>query len=599
MDDSHRDPVLHHVRASVGVMSLAVALISHSWSTAEDTHRDSETLVQKALQAELDGNLQQRQVYLASAIQQDPNDSAARWHAGFVQQGKQWMTPAESAALNSQSELISQYQVLRDQHLGSLAGEIALARWCRINGLEDREQMHWRNVIRVDSSNDEARGRLRLKNFRGQPMTQDEIEAFKRASGERKRALRTWGSKLVQLRREIEATHPVQFSSAWRKLAEISDPDAVPSLEKMVATAGPDLQQHLINTLGNIKHQSSAEALVRLSLDSKDSPVRQAAAETLAGHSLHAFTPNYLGRLQSPVEYESSLNSIGDSVFSHTLLRQERPDNVVNVVQSTNAGLTIESPVLRFTPAYRQIVTSEVYLQRMKIARTEQAVEQNNARVRRANEPIFTALRTSTGQEMTDDPQLWWDWWKKYNEYAVATRKPEYYFTNTEVREGTMRLPRPRSCECFPAGTLVHTETGKRAIEMIRSGDKVLSQNPDTGEVSYQLVTQTTVRPPSDTMQITLANEQITATLGHPFWVVGKGWTMAKGLNPGDRLHGIGGASTIDVVEGGIKSEAYNLVVDQTNSYFVGNTGYLVHDSKLRSATQVPLPGWDTHLSAD
>ena len=100
-------------------------------------------------------------------------------------------------------------------------------------------------------------------------------------------------------------------------------------------------------------------------------------------------------------------------------------------------------------------------------------------------------------------------------------------------------------------------------------------------------------------MQITVAAERITATVGHPFWVVGKGWTMAKGLNPGDRLHGIGGASTIDVVEGGVKSEAYNLVVDQTNAYFVGNTGFLVHDNKLRSATLNPLPGWSMQVSAD
>lgn len=34
---------------------------------------------------------------------------------------------------------------------------------------------------------------------------------------------------------------------------------------------------------------------------------------------------------------------------------------------------------------------------------------------------------------------------------------------------------------CFVAGTLVETEDGQKSIEEIQAGDKVLSENPETG----------------------------------------------------------------------------------------------------------------------
>ena len=45
------------------------------------------------------------------------------------------------------------------------------------------------------------------------------------------------------------------------------------------------------------------------------------------------------------------------------------------------------------------------------------------------------------------------------------------------------------SCaRCFPAGTLVATQHGLRAIQTLHAGDRVLAENPTTGKVEAEPV---------------------------------------------------------------------------------------------------------------
>ncbi len=83
---------------------------------------------------------------------------------------------------------------------------------------------------------------------------------------------------------------------------------------------------------------------------------------------------------------------------------------------------------------------------------------------------------------------------------------------------------------CFKGSTLVWTITGPRPIEEVLPGDRVLSQSPNTGELAYKVVQQVTKRDPTPMLRITVGSEEIVSTLGHPFWVVGQRWTMAKHL---------------------------------------------------------------------
>jgi hypothetical protein len=137
----------------------------------------------------------------------------------------------------------------------------------------------------------------------------------------------------------------------------------------------------------------------------------------------------------------------------------------------------------------------------------------------------------------------------------------------------------------------VWTKIGQRPIETLEIGDLVLSQNVDTGQLAYKPVIGRTVRPPSAIMKLSVGGEEIQATRGHPFWVAGAGWRMAKEIEGGAVLHGITCAPRIEAVETAIDAEAFNLIVADFNTYFVGDSGVLVHDNTPRKPTRATLPG--------
>jgi hypothetical protein len=140
-------------------------------------------------------------------------------------------------------------------------------------------------------------------------------------------------------------------------------------------------------------------------------------------------------------------------------------------------------------------------------------------------------------------------------------------------------------------------------IDQIKPGDRVLSQHPYTGELSYQPVLQVTRRKPSSMIEIGLGSETIHTTRGHPFWVCGQGWKMAKELTVGMWLHGVDGPVCIDRVdqipaarpwydqpdaEPG-KELSYNLILEESHNYFVGRQKVLVHDNSFFPADG-PVP---------
>lgn len=145
--------------------------------------------------------------------------------------------------------------------------------------------------------------------------------------------------------------------------------------------------------------------------------------------------------------------------------------------------------------------------------------------------------------------------------------------------------------ECFSPGTLVVTQTGSTAIEALKPGDRVLAQNPETGELAYQAVRGVTLRPAVPLVEIEAGGETIRATRGHPFWVNGQGWLMAKHLQAGQYLHTPDGPLKIERIGEQPAQEAYNLVVSDFATYFVGKQKILVHDNQPLQGTGVLVPG--------
>jgi len=203
------------------------------------------------------------------------------------------------------------------------------------------------------------------------------------------------------------------------------------------------------------------------------------------------------------------------------------------------------------------------------------------------------ALEQTTKQKIPRQSSQWWSWWQDYNEYNWP--KPTQYlcgYGQNYYPIYRFRFMTPNGGHsCFIAGTIVRAQTGLMPIETLQAGDRVLARDQDSGELSYKVVVRTTIRPASKLVRIEAGGDEITTTLGHPFWVDGHGWKMAKELTAGDRLHSLGGAVRIDKVEPAGEDKAYNLVVDDFNTYFVGQAGLLVHDNEFRKPTQAIVPG--------
>ena len=83
---------------------------------------------------------------------------------------------------------------------------------------------------------------------------------------------------------------------------------------------------------------------------------------------------------------------------------------------------------------------------------------------------------------------------------------------------------------------MVKTEQGYKAIEEIEIGDKVWSWDEESGEQALKTVVQLFRNEKDVLVQIDAAGEHIQTTLGHPFYVVGKGWVKAGELKAGDVL---------------------------------------------------------------
>lgn len=159
---------------------------------------------------------------------------------------------------------------------------------------------------------------------------------------------------------------------------------------------------------------------------------------------------------------------------------------------------------------------------------------------------------------------------------------------------GGAKLASEKIPYCFVAGTLVTTEQGQKPIEEIKVGDKVLSENPETGEIAYKTVEETYINETDELIHVHVNGETISATPNHPFYVNKFGWTLAGSLKAGDVLVLSNGELVTvewvqhEILESPIK--VYNFEVEDFHTYFVGECSVLVHNM-CQTSTDTPKPG--------
>lgn len=344
--------------------------------------------------------------------------------------------------------------------------------------------------------------------------------------------------------------------------------------------------------------------------------------------SVHYFHSLYREGPLADWSFEGRLSAMQHDLHGSTLVTiddQIRGERTKELFGAANNPL-VRAEMASVAQFNQQKFGSQASSAQQRVAAANQATEAANALV-------IPVLTTTTGEDFGDNPRAWWDWWLEFNEYARDGARPveeqhyadsthRYYRAPSEKtvyvrpvpdpvavsdpgpqlpygQNGRRQVEAPRTpvpryppCECFAAGTLVWTRTGLRPIESLEIGDFVLTQNVETGELSYKPVLGRTVRQPNPCRKLSIGDDALVAVDGHPFWVAGSGWKMVKELEDGATLHAVNGPITLEAIDDAEPVETYNLIVADFNTYFVGKTGVLVHDNTPRRPTTAVVPGF-------
>jgi Pretoxin HINT domain len=573
----------------------AVARAPRALSAAE---KSAAQFLHRALTAEAEGNLDQRATYLREALDAAPDYAPVHWQLGELQVDGTWL-PAEAGArlLTSEGKL-SRYRAARDAAGESAVEQIRLARWCAREGLLPQEQLHLAKALEKEPTKTQTReimSRLGLVRHDDQLMPVAQAESRKQQARQAEAALQSWKVRLGRWREELESKYPVRRAAGEQKLTAVRDPAAAGPIEKLLGAADRPLALVAVRTLAAINDSRSTDALARLALDSRDEQIRTAAAEALRDRDIFTYAPQMLDKVKPLVEVrsESTTDATGGLRQRVTLFREgrlanellvlnhiERPQNAADMGQDSMQAR--KSTVAAVKPDLNDFLNSAREDRRLanEALKENEESEQNNERV-------TIALRLATNNpDLRNEPKELWDWWDNYNEMHYAQDKQTY----ESLRNVTMQTFRTRS-SCFVPGTKVWTNTGAVAIEKVQAGDFVLSQNVETGELSYKPVSATTVGTPLPLVEIRAGGEQIRCTFGHLFWVSGTGWQMAKELKVGQLLYTARGPLMIDGVEKTGEARCHNLIVPDFNTYFVTDQQVLVHDINVRGPTTVIVPG--------
>jgi hypothetical protein len=228
-------------------------------------------------------------------------------------------------------------------------------------------------------------------------------------------------------------------------------------------------------------------------------------------------------------------------------------------------------------------------------------IEAYNQPIRDTNRQARRILADSTGIDLGDDPTKWQNWYidvvglavpvaaSKSQTTTTVEEIPLDYQPRVDPRLANVLALRPYSC--FAAGTSVRTSDGSRPIETLVVGDRVLTQSTTTGRIAFSPVLVAYHNLPNETYRIQFEDQgkSIVATGIHRFWKVGRGWAMARDLEPGDTLRAIGGVAKVASIEPDAKQPVFNLRVAEGESFFVGDLGILAHDNSLVNPTDKPF----------
>ena len=618
-------------RFTTGAAGLAVALatlapiaISRANGLAVVTST-VDRLINESGSAKSDGNMALAYALLHDVVRIAPDNSQARWQLGQVKVQGEWLTIEEAQRRAAADPRQTKYQEHKDEVSNNPDDQLALARWCRKNKLDDEARVHLASVLSVDPNNKTALRGIGKQWRDGQLVSAGEVKANRQQASSTKRSLRQWESAVAGWMRALSDKNEASPTAVIDEIQAIDDVAAIAAFERVTLNnrispneknpAAKRLSLAFLAALRDIQDEKATNSLSRYAVLSPFGDVRSEAIAELQFRPLTDFVPDLLDALNAPIKtfYRVQTDPTGSVRYQHEAYQEGpfadkayrttrtiyRPSSPFGVMANVNAAASQPNVLVNAinTPArgVSRVGASRSALgYEQEIVAGEQRVQALNQQAAARNERVVAVLTGVSDQTYGNDPRAWWNWWQDYTDYYREGDRPVYATVENSNEYIIPPTQAPRS-ECFVAGTPVWTKTGQKPIDSLTPGDLVLAQNVDTGEVAYRPVLLRTLRPAGPTLELTTGGEKIFSTRGHPLWVDGVGWRMAKELEDGALLHSLSGMTRIENIRPAADAETYNLVVADFNTYFVGESGILVHDNTPRRPTQAVVPG----LTAD
>jgi hypothetical protein len=591
-----------------GVFLATASLCVSAWAAAPrkqpkaDPGREAAETV---MRAELTGQVD-RKARLADAIRELPDSPLVRWQAGFVRESDSWIAFDATSLTDSGNSLLADYESRRRDAQATFDSQLQLANWCRKQRLLDQERAHLFTALAVSPGRQDPAvlERLGYVQLGAQWLSREQLLDWQKLNQQAGQSLTKWQPRLEKIVRRLSGT-AVQRQTALRELQKINEPLAVPAIEYVMTGRDEDVTQTALQTLGQIEGPGSSLALARQAVFAAWPGVRTGATSLLKNRKRDDFVPGLLSLLATPGQtgfriyqdpsrgalsctYAMAVETDGSMQLQVSTLHVVIPETVLTFQTAPGTrrpGLDLSNAMSRWG-AQRQadkLVRDQIFAQAA-------AAEAFNDRIRDFNERVIAVLADIAGNDPVQDPRKWWQWWQSESDLQYLYDKDVVVYSD-EVQAATAPVLTLRAVDCLAAGAPVRTDRGLKPIEEIRVGDRVLSQDVETGELAYKPVLLTTVRLPQQLRSMRLGNETFVTTQGHRFWDSGRGWVKVRDLEPQTLLHTVTGNAPVWSVKPGQTVQTYNLLVADFHTFFVGQTGLLSQDALVPRGTDNFLPG--------
>lgn len=526
---------------------------------------------------------------------------------------------AKADKIRKQGNPAKAYVLLARSRHAVAKDRLELGLWCEKAGLKGEAEAELVTATQLDPKLDLAWKYLGFVRINGRWVSSNQIAADKAEAKAQADAnahwaplLRKWKGWLKEKGRRDEAI---------KQLDEVNDPRAIPAVVRVLGDGSEDQQQWAVRIFDRIETPDSSRALAMLAVFSPSESIRERAIAILKRRPANDYVEMLVGMIRSPttytvnnpqlapgtrgvlvvnaprfqieISYEAPAPFVLDESFRGVVLygSDGRPLSAITGMQMDAASFAVRntSPSVLLRPenllSFRSPEPNSMALinqanlksqaAKEALASDIQTVEQTNTQIRLSNHLIGNALKELVdAPDLKDDEDGWNRWW--YDKAGYEYTPPEKVYVYQEVPS----IPPPVLQSCFVAGTAVRTMNGPRPIEAIRPGERVLSQNIETGSLDFQPVTTVYHNPPIKTVRLTLDNgESIVPSIYHRFWIAGKGWALARDLKAGDVLRSLDGLLKVATVEAGATVPVFNLDVARNHTYYVGNHDALVHDN--------------------